>query len=1260
MQDNKIIIKVPNELKADLSNTKALDWKEENQERFFESNNFELYPDQTSLYFDLYRILYFQYISENLSLFWLFWENKFKFIQIKNKILKLKEYWQNNFEEFLDLLLNINSDKKLNDFDKLDYFYYFVYKFDEIKFPKVFFYRYLKDFEFDNFEDLLYFFWKNEKVDKFFFDKYIETNYKNVDIKNIISNFLKVRNYKTYAILKILILIVKKYWDINYIKELEINFEKLVSIESDIFDDSYTNEIRESIFSLLLLIVWKDTDYIKKLFSKNNFKENFLNEKILDIFKVLSEKDFNFVKSYIDETKIESILNPKIELKPVEMIDIFEDDIIEKNRKWILEFLKIIWKYDIAYIQEIYYKNNNDIWLLEIIWKYNTNFVIEEFEKNYILDEITIWKLTDNDFNLLFIISKNDFNYLAIKFPLEKIKCILNQDKKNNINIINSLKLLYYIWKNDFKKIYWFKKELEKYIIHDDIRVKSWVYNILYLSWKNDKKFFFSFLWYFKDYFSILLWTLNWESVVIKFLEKLWKIDIKLLKKFDKEIKIILEKINNPEDITLFFSVLRFYYNKDRSFLKKYRNELWKLFYDEKSFNYYDNLFIFYENIYKKNKKHFFSIFDKKELYKYFDFRYSNSQELVKLLKYFLKFDLKFVESFLKIDSPFIISHQKQEIQNFIENYNSWSCLVSWYRWIWKTSLINSCIEEYKENEKEKNIIPIHINIPETDEKWKLDKKEIINRIIVKIFEKIDKNKDIPRKLKKEFFEHYLRVYNEVENKQTITKEYEKGFKFEIKEILTLTIFIVISVFISLQIWWFFIDNFKNIFSDFYKILWITSIFWLISSSLFLSYKENNKKEKIIKELYTPDIIEGKITKSISCFNKWFTFDNFMKKIKEVLTLEIKKKHIKKFFNFLNPLRFLFYKPTKFIFVIDELDKLLDFEKVIENRKNSTITMKQVFEVLGKLKTLFFDTNWAIFFVVTNKQAYDYYLQNKHQEDDLVSNIFNKIVYLPMNEKENFNLNFQIEVQEDSQKEENKIKHLREKLKNYIYFKSHWNWRKARFELSNMLKWNEIILDKENFELEYKFYDFFDKLYNVLNKWFLNHTSQEFKSWFSNLIIGWNANLLDDFLFWFNKWYIDKLYNTKEQKEKWFYLDYLKWVNSLILSKNGDKKDLLVLNFLEKFIQDFESDENFKKEYFWYVIWSINKLSEEAAYRDFVLNYLLNIFENIKFIRKTNFKEVFESIQLNPEDYKNLAFTELILYWLPLFLFYFYNTEYHG
>jgi hypothetical protein len=87
------------------------------------------------------------------------------------------------------------------------------------------------------------------------------------------------------------------------------------------------------------------------------------------------------------------------------------------------------------------------------------------------------------------------------------------------------------------------------------------------------------------------------------------------------------------------------------------------------------------------------------------------------------------------------------------------------------------------------------------------------------------------------------------------------------------------------------------------------------------------------------------------------------------------------------------------------------------------------------LKTLFFDNQGAVFFVVTNKDAYDYYLDNRHSEDDLISNIFNKILYLPMTKKENFNLNRSFKIEGIEEDEE--IKNKRDYINQWLYYKSH-------------------------------------------------------------------------------------------------------------------------------------------------------------------------------------------------------------------------------
>jgi hypothetical protein len=75
-----------------------------------------------------------------------------------------------------------------------------------------------------------------------------------------------------------------------------------------------------------------------------------------------------------------------------------------------------------------------------------------------------------------------------------------------------------------------------------------------------------------------------------------------------------------------------------------------------------------------------------------------------------------------------------------------------------------------------------------------------------------------------------------------------------------------------------------------------------------------------------------------------------------------------------------------------------------------------------------------VFIVVTNKDAYNYYLENRNKEDDLISNIFNKVLYLPMSKKENFNLNRTFEIEGvDEEIDGNKSNYINQ----WLYYKSH-------------------------------------------------------------------------------------------------------------------------------------------------------------------------------------------------------------------------------
>ncbi len=267
-----------------------------------------------------------------------------------------------------------------------------------------------------------------------------------------------------------------------------------------------------------------------------------------------------------------------------------------------------------------------------------------------------------------------------------------------------------------------------------------------------------------------------------------------------------------------------------------------------------------------------------------------------------------------------------------------------------------------------------------------------------------------------------------------------------------------------------------------------------------------------------------------------------------------------------------FFSKTKykFIIVIDELDKLLDFDKNIYWTEKWKIDMSSIFDILWKLKILFFDTKWLLFFVVTNKEAYDYHLKNKHQEDDLVSNIFNRILYLPMNEKEKFNLNFS--VLWDDEKTRLSFNELSD-FNKWLYFKSHWNWRKMRFILNEKLetneKWENILnlnLDKINSENE--FYKFFEKLYYLFNK----ESLENIEKWKS----------LYDFLIWENV--DDKRGILIEFIENSFYKNYINSIGNILKNIAKEKKDCnknidLLISNLKENLKD-PKDNLFKNIWF--------------------------------------------------------------------------------
>ncbi len=138
------------------------------------------------------------------------------------------------------------------------------------------------------------------------------------------------------------------------------------------------------------------------------------------------------------------------------------------------------------------------------------------------------------------------------------------------------------------------------------------------------------------------------------------------------------------------------------------------------------------------------------------------------LMKEIAPFDLPFVQSLLDSPAP----HSKQsEIADFIQNYDSGSCLVAGYRGVGKTSLVNTTIRQCQKDHPDAEIIPITINVPEADKDGKFDKKQLMDRIAVGAYEAVRNHPNVPQSFRDEFFEQYFRVYNDIENKTTNTSE---------------------------------------------------------------------------------------------------------------------------------------------------------------------------------------------------------------------------------------------------------------------------------------------------------------------------------------------------------------------------------------------------------------------------------------------------------------------------------------------------------
>lgn len=80
---------------------------------------------------------------------------------------------------------------------------------------------------------------------------------------------------------------------------------------------------------------------------------------------------------------------------------------------------------------------------------------------------------------------------------------------------------------------------------------------------------------------------------------------------------------------------------------------------------------------------------------------------------------------------------------------------------------------------------------------------------------------------------------------------------------------------------------------------------------------------------------------------------------------------------------------------------------------------------------------------------------------------------------------------------------------------------------------------------------------------------------------------------------------------------------------------------------------------FSYIFWSVDKISKQPAYRDYIINNILNIIELLKHDRTIRLEDIFSRLRFGEVDIKYPVFEDLVMLWIPFFIFYFDKPSSH-
>lgn len=402
---------------------------------------------------------------------------------------------------------------------------------------------------------------------------------------------------------------------------------------------------------------------------------------------------------------------------------------------------------------------------------------------------------------------------------------------------------------------------------------------------------------------------------------------------------------------------------------------------------------------------------------------------------------------------------QVEHLKNTIINNNSWSILISWERWTWKTAFVYKVIKELKKHRTDKEILPVLINANQIyKEDEKIDNKFLIENLIRRLYAEI-KDRELDESIKNKLNELYKKVEwddYKIEKKNKILNSTEKKdinsivqnieTKVDKNEVIKILVLFWITAWSVNYLWNLLINYLLTLKWFFFRLLLLIIILFPIVL-IYLFFTKISIKTTYSADIKTENIVTDE-------------FSEYYKKDKTIWSLE----------HDLNSLLEDLNNKNHVLFIIDELDKIS-----WDNKISHLIKMYKNLFTLSK----------ANFIFITDQKFY-LDLIWKDKSDDEKPTLFSFKYYLDypsFNDLRNYMEEIILRIEEENKDDDLQ----KDDFINYLLFLSNNDFFKLKETLHSLIIYNswEWYIDSKKLEENDRFikqklnlYNLFELLYN--------------------------------------------------------------------------------------------------------------------------------------------------------------------------------------